>query len=236
MRYVKKNREPSSLTQYRKTADPKSETIFDDYPDKETLRQSLLKEQGYLCCYCLRRVTGQLNYLTGKPNTRIEHWAPQSLYNGKRDGQPDLRLNYRNLLAACSGNENSESKDYHCDVLKGNQEITLDPTQKNCETKVYYSSSGEIRSSDAQIQQEFGTVDSRGILNLNSQTFRENRSAALMATIEKLRQQAPTGTWSKALIEKAIQKVSQRDRDNAHLEYFPYIVFHLQKRLGAKIP
>ncbi|MBN8559467.1 MAG: TIGR02646 family protein [Leptolyngbya sp. UWPOB_LEPTO1] len=235
MRYIQKNQEPSSLTQYRKAADPKSKTVFDDYPDKEPLRQSLLKEQGYLCCYCLRRVTGSLDPLTGKPDTRIEHWSPQSIYNGEK-GKADLRLSYRNLLAACHGNEDSESKDYHCDVLKGNQEIILNPTQKNCETKIYYSTSGEICSKNPQIQQELGTVTSKGILNLNSQTFRENRSAALMATIDKLKQQAPTGNWSSAILKKAIQTVSQR-HNNAHLEYFPYVVFHLEKRLSrAKIP
>jgi uncharacterized protein (TIGR02646 family) len=236
MRYIKKNRELSSLTQYRKTADTRSKTVFDDYPDKEILRQALLEEQGYLCCYCLRRVTGKSDRLTGKLDTRIEHWAPQSIYNGTQ-GKADLRLSYRNLLAACNGNEDSELKEYHCDVLKGNQEITLNPTQKNCESKFYYSISGEICSRDSQIQHELGTVDSKGVLNLNSQIFRENRSAALMATITKLKQQAPTGNWSTALLEKAIKKVSQRNPDNAHLEYFPFIVFHLEKRLArAKIP
>ncbi|MCU0551114.1 MAG: hypothetical protein MUC48_17340 [Leptolyngbya sp. Prado105] len=54
--------------------------------------------------------------------------------------------------------------------------------------------------------------------------------------IDKLKQQAPTGNWSSAILEKAIQTVSQR-HDNAHLEYFPYIVFHLKKRFErAKMP
>ena len=33
-----------------------TKTIFDDFPDKDGLRRSLVKEQRGLCCYCLSTI------------------------------------------------------------------------------------------------------------------------------------------------------------------------------------
>lgn len=61
MRYITKGREPSSLTQYKK----QSGAYFDG-TNKEDIRQALLEEQGYLCAYCMCRISAE--------NMKIEHW------------------------------------------------------------------------------------------------------------------------------------------------------------------
>ncbi len=50
MKYIKKFNEPASLKQFR--AIPGAS--YDDYRDKEELRQLLMKEQGFICYepYC----------------------------------------------------------------------------------------------------------------------------------------------------------------------------------------
>jgi hypothetical protein len=47
----------------------------------------------------------------------IEHWQPGSKY-------PELQINYKNLLASCSGNRGSKKDNQHCNPRKGDTEIT----------------------------------------------------------------------------------------------------------------
>jgi len=85
MKYIKKQSEPLSLKQFR--AIPGAN--YDDYMEKDELRQALGEEQGFICCYCMQRIKLETMH--------IEHWKPRSLY-------PALSLDYKNLLAVCAGN------------------------------------------------------------------------------------------------------------------------------------
>ncbi len=44
MKYIRKSKEPDSLTQHRL----KPHSDYDNYKKKDDLRQTLLKEQGYI--------------------------------------------------------------------------------------------------------------------------------------------------------------------------------------------
>ena len=77
---IKKGNEPRSLTVYRKT----QYAYFDGCP-KDEIRKSLLKEQGYLCAYCMRRIDLK--------HTRIEHWTPEAELSELE------KLDYSNMLA-----------------------------------------------------------------------------------------------------------------------------------------
>ncbi len=52
MRAITKNNEPTSLARHRCAA----HADYDNYTDKDGLRQSLVTEQRGLCCYCLSRI------------------------------------------------------------------------------------------------------------------------------------------------------------------------------------
>jgi len=147
MKYIQKGSEPLSLSNHRNwiASDPEralSKKVFETYQEKHELRDYLLREQGFVCCYCMRQINNEFDE-RGKSLVRIEHWAPQSIYDGTND-KPDLRLEYGNLLAACNGNERGPKHLYCCDKSKGNIEITINPTQPICESQFYFSSSGEI--------------------------------------------------------------------------------------------
>jgi len=159
MKRVKKGKEPASLLTYRK----QPQASYEDYRERDDLRESLLEEQGYICCYCMQRIN--------KENLKIEHWKPQSKY-------PELQLISHNLLAACDGNEGSSPKFQHCDTHKGDDEITLNPadSQKNCEQYIKYSSDGRIDSDDPIINYELNEI-----LNLNTQTLVSNRNKKIQA-------------------------------------------------------
>lgn len=73
--------------------------------DKEIIKDSLLKEQGYLCAYCMKRLDNT-NYV------KIEHIAPQSVY-------PEKSLSYRNMLAVCDGMKVIHIHSKHVIHIKG---------------------------------------------------------------------------------------------------------------------
>ena len=85
---IKKNSEPRSLTEYKKTVN----SSFDNLPSnvKNDIRESLLKEQGYICAYCMKRIESS--------DVKIEHYKARNSEN---------ELDYKNLLAVCKGNEGS---------------------------------------------------------------------------------------------------------------------------------
>ena len=51
---IKKKLEPHSLTEYKQTIN----ASFDNLPSeiKDDIRKSLLKEQGYICAYCMKKI------------------------------------------------------------------------------------------------------------------------------------------------------------------------------------
>ena len=51
MIYIQKGKEPASLTAYKKQAH-----AYYDGCNKDDIRENLLREQGYLCAYCMRRI------------------------------------------------------------------------------------------------------------------------------------------------------------------------------------
>ncbi len=61
--------------------------------EKEKIRKSLIVAQGYVCCYCGKRIN-----LT-KGETRIDHVQPKS------DDPINLTFDYYNLLLSCVGGE-----------------------------------------------------------------------------------------------------------------------------------
>ncbi|MCX6584289.1 MAG: TIGR02646 family protein [Candidatus Aminicenantes bacterium] len=210
MKYIKKRREPKSLKHYRSIPG----AYFDGIKDKSELLQALLEEQHFICCYCMQGITAE----PGKAH--IEHWKPQSLY-------PGLQLNYRNLLAVCDGNEGNPKHLPHCDRSKGDKEISIDPTNPNCETLIKFRSSGEVDSDNKKVEQELNSV-----LNLNQQTLSENRKIALDIAIRNLLAVKPEGKWPKNLLEKEILKWECRGKDGKYKPFCGAVICYLKERLS----
>ena len=164
MKHIIKNKEPNSLAQHRAN----QPAFFDTLPiaAKDELRNSLLHEQGHICCYCMKRIPeiGTLeNPLT--VGMKVEHFKSQ-------DGFPELQLTYSNLLGACMGNEGKPKKIQTCDTRKGDLELAISPVvlPPNCETLIKYNADGEIFSEDDAINKHLNEI-----LNLNMQTLKNAR-------------------------------------------------------------
>ena len=153
MRVITKGLEPRSLITHRQT--PHSD--YDNYADKETLRQLLVTEQRGLCCYCMGRIR--------RDSMKVEHWRCQSRFSGEQ-------LDYRNLLGACQGGEGQPRSRQHCDTRKGDSDLRWNPADQShqIEARIYYGSDGAIRSSDAVFDGHL-----KDVLNLNLPVLKTSR-------------------------------------------------------------
>lgn len=73
MRYIEKHAEPKSLAEYKK-----QKNAYYDGCNKADIRRRLLEDQGYLCAYCMRRISDESSVDGGVPPMKIEHWFPES--------------------------------------------------------------------------------------------------------------------------------------------------------------
>ncbi|MFC1836585.1 retron system putative HNH endonuclease [Thermodesulfobacteriota bacterium] len=96
MKYIRKGQEPQSLKDWKDLENEDWKPAYRDLtdPQKRDLRDSLFREQGYICCYCMTRIKD-------RRSTHIEHLRPQRWYS-------DLQLDYQNLLASCRAGEGED--------------------------------------------------------------------------------------------------------------------------------
>lgn len=104
-------------------------------PEKRSLHQALLNEQGQLCCYCGRGIS--------LADSHIEHFRPQEL-------REDLELSFENLFASCI-RETEPGAPLHCGHAKGHDfdEVRhVSPLDSTCERRFCYSLAGTILPED----------------------------------------------------------------------------------------
>jgi len=213
---IKKSAEPKSWTEYRQTPNV-------SYQSTEDLVNSLLEDQGYICAYCMRRIPCRdriyekdgVNHALTKEDHRVEHLM-------SREKHSDLQLQYANMVICCPGHIGSED---HCDRLKGNNDISFKPTDSTFIKTIQYTSRGRISSTNEKADKEINEL-----LNLNTELLVKNRASALgqaMAEIDK----HSKGKWTKAVIEKYIDRYSSVQKDGKKKEFCGIIVYMLQKKL-----
>lgn len=213
MLYIQKGREPRSLTRYRK----QQFAYFDGYTDKDDIRNQLLEEQGFLCAYCMRRISID--------KMKIEHWYPEDKLTDAE------RLDYGNMLAACEGHkEGTKGSDDTCDTHKANTEIKVNPTCKETLEKVMYkTSTGEIYSQDEDIQKDLNIT-----LNLNSDKhmLKLNRKTTLDSAIIEMRRLQQNGSWSQSFVKNMLKQYQEKNSEGKKKEYAGIVVWYLQKKLA----
>lgn len=183
MLHIKKEREPSSLVGYKKQKGASYKDL--DSLVRIDIKNSLLKEQGYLCAYCMSRIS--LDGTSGDKMT-IEHFHPISDF-------PKLQLDYNNLLAVCSGgSDRNKDKSLTCDKHKCNKYLLhIDPQKMNNVEKIKYKTDGVIFSDDEGVETELNNV-----LNLNCSdsmlvSSRNNAKNELLKFVTK----SYSRTWTK---------------------------------------
>jgi len=204
MRTIQKSSEPTSLTEHR--AVPHAD--FENYVDKDILRQSLVAEQRGLCCYCQSRVRACCS------DMKIEHWQCQA-------NHPRRQLDYSNLLAACLGGQGRPSNAQHCDTRKGEASLKYCPADPShqIESRICFLGDGRIRSTDSDFDQELNEV-----LNLNWSRLVSNRKAVLDAFKQRL---------GRGQLNAARELKKWNGSEPGDLpEYAQVVVFWLEKKIA----
>lgn len=141
---------------------------YDSLPSerKENLHELLLKEQGEICGYTMKRIK--------KKSSHIEHIKPQN--ECKKEKGADL--DYYNLIACFPQNG---SKCSYGAVKKGgwwenNGNDFLSPLNKLCELRVIFYLDGKVTPTNSQSTSTEKTIS---ILNLDEPTLVEERKRSI---------------------------------------------------------
>ena len=88
MKYIVKQNEPEDFTKWKALKNEEWTPTYDKLSGvvKIAVRQALMTEQGYICCYCERRLTDN--------DSHIEHFRPQE----NKSTDP---LDFKNMLCSC---------------------------------------------------------------------------------------------------------------------------------------
>lgn len=215
MKWIEKNtqNEPKSLRLHRQ----KSFSNYDNYAEKDDLRKALLEEQGYICCYCLSRIQAPT-----QEKMKIEHWKSQHAFG-------NFQLDYKNLLACCRGNEWSDSKDFHCDMSKGEHFIVLNPMNKNMVEQIMYGRFGNIAIDIKTLQKEIDEI-----LNLNTKTLRTQREGIYKGVTLFLRKKFGDKQVSKSDLNKEIKHWSEK-RNGKFEPFCSVAIYFLTKALAKAL-
>ena len=206
MRKINKGNEPREWTEYKSTPNVKYQRI----PE---LAAALLKEQGNICAYCMRRIPAKDT--NSNETTRIDHKL-------SRENHDDLQLDYNNMVICCPG---AITNDFHCDKSKGEEDVTIPLFEDNfVQTIEYDTSDGKIKSTNQTWNKE---IDSKEILNLNK-LLKRNRKEAITAAALTLNKTIP---WRRSAIQKLITDWDNTDNEGNYKPYNGIVVWYLKKKL-----
>ncbi|MEI7587687.1 hypothetical protein [Runella sp.] len=224
MKYVEKGIEPDSLRALRNTEGASYSGPQEDW------QEALLEEQGWICAYCLGRISLERSKSKGvAPKMQIEHYLP-------REKHPEKALQWRNMLGVCLGNHGIKP---HCDKTEGGKNEAgtyikgkihgdvvlqkLDPLAKNVEALLTYSSSGEIKSVNSDPETD---ADLNFRLNLNDEKLIQYRKDVIDLAKSRLEKKYPDRRWNQSMFDKEIEQWSARKEDK-HIPYFRAAVWFL---------
>ncbi len=166
------------------------------YYSKHELKEVLLNEQGFICCYCNQSIKHN-------DNTIIEHLKDKS-------SNPTLTLEYSNLLASCNGGQKDpKPKESYCDAKKNNKDLPLSPLDKLSELHFYFSINGKISFKCEKGEQ---TIK---ILNLDIAKLNRLRKSAIDGFVYDENLNLITENEAKQLLDKIYQK----DKSNQFIEF-----------------
>lgn len=196
MIWIHKGKEPSSLTLYR--CQPNS--YYDGYSQKDELREALLRDQGHLCAYCMRRIRNDRNTM------KIEHWKAQSTLETEAE-----KLNYQIMLGVCDGCRGSKDLYTTCDEHRHDMDLHVNPLDRSMMDTIFYDRNGKIKSDVEQYDDELNTV-----LNLNceqaSSRIVQNRKKVYQECMKRLKRLQNDGKWKKKHAVKNIAAVRTTGR------------------------
>ncbi|MEE1258482.1 MAG: retron system putative HNH endonuclease [Lachnospiraceae bacterium] len=183
MRQIHKKMEPVRFTNWKNKVATLTGRIatYEDLKDYEyfMLKKSLVEEQGFICCYCERRI-GANKKLT---DCDIEHFMPRNPDSSMPVAQQAIcraaQLDYFNMFASCEG-ELADSID-HCNHKKDNWfdfSECISPLETEIRGLYGFKLNGEVYALGDRGREMLKH------LNLNSYVLQEQRKEAYYAVLE----------------------------------------------------
>lgn len=223
MRYIQKGVEPRELRDRRNPAI----TPGTSYEALPALRLALAREQGYLCAFCMRRLTIGPP-IEGRPTTKIAHLIARNWTEGPQADQERreaLSQDYHNMVLACNGFSGIVT---HCDEYQGNRDITIPLFNRAEMARVQFSTSGRIshpnRDFDKQLNERDADYETEmvghnkrpGFLNLNAEaliTRRRQRWVSLGKILNKVHRFNRNGLLEQRVVYSGINSEKRLQED-----------------------
>jgi uncharacterized protein (TIGR02646 family) len=212
MKYIQKGSEPEEFATWKSIQ--RNVGVNCNYkslqnPEKNLVHESLLSEQGSICCYCCDRIS--------KNRSHIEHLNAQS------ENDDDSSIDYNNMLASCGS---SERWPKHCGNKKGKNQIEITPLQVDCENFFAYSVSGKIvAASELSQLDEKKAKDTIDILGLNHTDLEQSRKRAWEAL--------------QGITDEEAHKIAQACKQkNSQGQYRPFanaVLYYLQQLFRIQV-
>jgi len=167
MKWIRKQKEPEEFTHWKSLANEDWQPTYGilSGKPKKAVKTALMKEQGYICCYCECRLIDA--------DSHIEHFRPQS--------DPTIDpLDFSNMLCSCQGRlkkvkeqEEEQGEPRRCGVLKEDwfdSQLLISPLDPDCETRFAFTGDGRIKPAQETDEAAIGTIARLGldIPNLNA--------------------------------------------------------------------
>ena len=169
MKQINKGTEPLEFSTWKAKDKMKHRPKWERVPThvKKIIHFSLLREQGFICCYCEIAVTSE--------DSHIEHFRPKRF--------SDQRLNYGNLHCSCQ-RDILAGEPRHCGNKKCNwfnDDLLISPLDTDCENRFKFTGDGRISPALVGDDAAKKTVD---VLGLDLPKLRALRAAAIDALID----------------------------------------------------
>ncbi|CCH55572.1 hypothetical protein BN8_04839 [Fibrisoma limi BUZ 3] len=174
-------------------------------PEKASLHETLIKEQGGLCAYTMRRIAVS--------SSHIEHIKPETLCRAELRGSD---LDYNNLVA-CFPKEGMTNPFRYGAQEKGDWweddgRDFVSPLHKNCEPKFIFNLKGEVAPFKGDHQAK-KTIE---VLKLDHNSLIEDRERAIKEFIFGPAGDSPL---SPKKVDQAIRAVCERNKSGQFREY-----------------
>ena len=169
MKHIVKDQNTPDFDKWKASANEDWQPTYDDLrgEEKKEVKDSLMKEQGHICCYCECRLTDD--------DSHIEHFNPQS----NKAVDP---LDYANMLCSCQNQLRPKQEEgrQHCGISKDNwfdDQLLVSPLDPDCEGHFTYTEDGEIQSATKSSDDAAGMTIVK--LGLNSPKLIASRRGAI---------------------------------------------------------
>lgn len=212
MIYIEKQKEPRSLTKFKKQPFCDYSTL--DANVKTEIKEHLCEEQHYLCAYCMRKISVE--------SMTIEHYSAQNPSTNPEEAHNNL--DYKNMLGVCNGGRGLPYDKQTCDAHKGNIELCVDPLNPYSINKILYSTNGKITSKNPEIDKDLNET-----LNLNCK--KPDLSANRKAALDSLRRNLAKTYGSKHVTKENAEKEKEKlTSHNKYTEYIGILLWYLNNR------